>query len=302
MDHGMTSFHLMLRENALDHFDTVFAYGPNHIEEIRQAEELANLPAKRLVPTGYGLLDDLLEAVAADPEAAKTGSGPPVALIGPSWQLGNIMEFCLEETVRPLLEAGFKVVVRPHPEFTRRFPEKIAAFGALFAEELEAGNLVLETDFASNTTVYSADLVVTDWSSLAQEFSYATGKPSIFINTPMKVMNPNWRALKAPPLDITLRDMIGESVDVADLGSLGEVATAMVADRDQWRQRIDGVMRDNIYFIGESDQAMGEYLVEAVERFARARRGRGAVESEPEDGRAAEGSEEPKEVQAGQGG
>ncbi|MDR2381202.1 MAG: YidC/Oxa1 family membrane protein insertase, partial [Bifidobacteriaceae bacterium] len=60
LDHGMTSLHLMLREGALDHFDTIFAYGPNHVSEIRQLEALRGLPAKRVVVTGYGLLDDLL--------------------------------------------------------------------------------------------------------------------------------------------------------------------------------------------------------------------------------------------------
>ena len=41
-----------------------------------------------------------------------------------------------------------------------------------------------QTSFASSETVYSADLVITDWSSIANEFSYATKKPSYLSTRP----------------------------------------------------------------------------------------------------------------------
>jgi YidC/Oxa1 family membrane protein insertase len=266
VDHGMTSFHLMLREHALDHFDTIFAYGPNHIDEIRQAERLAGLGPKRIVVTGYGLLDDLLESVEELGQTAP--NSPPIALVAPSWQVDNLVELCLAETVDPLVEAGFKVVVRPHPEFVKRFKDKTAAVGQSLAHHIESGAVEYQTDFSSNSTVYSSDLVVTDWSSIAQEFSYATKKPSIFINTPMKVMNPNWRRLDTPPLDITLRDMIGVSLDVEELSRIGQVAADLLSQAPDWKRRIDRVLQDNIYFVGRSEQAAGAYLVEAAARFA----------------------------------
>ncbi|MDR1188359.1 MAG: membrane protein insertase YidC [Bifidobacteriaceae bacterium] len=264
LDHGMTSFHLMLREGALDHFDTVFAYGPNHIEEVRQLEERRGLPPKRLVVTGFGLLDDLLEAVTELGTPAARGA--PVALVAPSWQFDSIMEACLAETVRPLIASGFQVVVRPHPEFVRRFPDKIEAAAAAFAPEIADGRMELETDFSSNSTVYTADLVVTDWSSIAQEFSYATGKPSIFVNTPMKIMNPEWERIGTPPLDITLRDMIGVSIDVDGLDRIGQVARRLLEEAADWRAKIEAVLEDNIYCVGSSELAMGEYIVEALAR------------------------------------
>ncbi|MDR2452977.1 MAG: membrane protein insertase YidC [Bifidobacteriaceae bacterium] len=268
LDHGMTSLHLMLRDGALDHFDTVFAYGPNHVQEIRQTEALKGLPAKRIVVTGYGLLDDLLDSVAALPP--EQANNPKVALVAPSWQIDNIMELCLAETVQPLLEAGFRVVVRPHPEFVKRFANRIAEIRAALAEPIASGQLELQTDFSSNFTVYTADLVVTDWSTIAQEFSYATLKPSIFINTPMKVMNPNWQDIASPPLDITLRDMIGVSLDVDELARIGAVATDLVASAAAWRDQIKAVMEDNIYYVGSSELAMGEYILEALASHAAA--------------------------------
>ena len=52
---------------------------------------------------------------------------PRIILIAPSWQKDNILESCLEETLKPLLATGYRIVVRPHPEFVKRFPAKIRA-------------------------------------------------------------------------------------------------------------------------------------------------------------------------------
>ncbi|MDR1808147.1 MAG: membrane protein insertase YidC [Propionibacteriaceae bacterium] len=268
LDHGMASLHLMLREGALDHFDTVFCYGPNHIDEVRQTEAAYGLPAKRLVQTGYGLLDDLLESVAA--LGADVHNDPPIALIAPSWQPGNILESCPEEVVRPLLDEGFRVIVRPHPEFVKRFGDKLRALQERFAGE-PADRFELQTDFSSNQTVYTADVVVTDWSTIAQEFSYATKKPSIFVNTPMKIMNPNYGKIAAVPLEIALRDEIGRSLDLDQLATIGIVATDMVDHPEAWRDRITAVMERWIYHIGCSEEFAGGYLLAALARHERAR-------------------------------
>ena len=54
---------------------------------------------------------------------------------------------------------------------------------------------------------------MTDWSGIAYEYSFTTLKPTLYINTPMKVMNPDYEELGIEPFDITVRDEIGISVD-----------------------------------------------------------------------------------------
>jgi YidC/Oxa1 family membrane protein insertase len=261
-DHGMTSYHLTLRQHALDHFDTIFTFGPNHDQEVRRAEELYELPAKTLVPTGYPLLDDLLESVRELPIDHQ--SEPPLALIAPSWQPENLMELCLPQTVAPLLAAGFDVIVRPHPEYVKRFGQRIQESLASFEQELAAGRLALERDFSSNKTVYLASVVITDWSSIAQEFSYATKKPTIFINTPLKVMNPAWESFGLEPLDISLRSQLGQNLNLDELESIGRVALDLLARRTEYRRRITQVMKESLYSCGEAAERAGSYILTSL--------------------------------------
>jgi len=274
LDHSMTSLQLMLRKNSLDHFDTIFCYGPNHIVEARETEKLYQAPQKALVKTGYGLLDELLErveALEANQQPDKPNKNKQL-LIAPSWQPNNILDLCLDDLLSPLLGKGYNIIVRPHPEYVKLFPQRMKAIIERYEKECttpdELGGLLrIETDFSSNETVYLSDLVITDWSTIAQEFSYATKKPSLFINTPMKTMNPEWNLLPLVPLDISLRDELGVSADTDKLATLDEVVADLLIKSSEYRSRITEILNENIYDIGNAAQGAGEYLIARVKEI-----------------------------------
>ena len=281
IDHGMASFHLMYRKGALDHFDTIFCYGPSNIAEVRETEKRYGLAPKRLVKTGFPLLDSMLEKVKA---LDQVPNDPPVILVAPSWQKDNILELCLHETLDPLLAAGYRVTVRPHPEFVKRFPAKIQAIQDHYGDQ-PSDRLEIQTDFSDNETVYRADLVITDWSSIAQEFSYASKKPSLFINTPMKILNPEYDQIPIVPLDISLRDQIGVSIDPGDLDQLADQVARLLADKDSYREQISLLVNQNIFDVGDGARAGGQYIIHSLEA-ARQREGQPVAEEAPPDDRA----------------
>ena len=50
--------------------------------------------------------------------------------------------------------------------------------------------------FSSNDIVFNADLMITDWSGITYEYAYTTKKLVLFIDTPMKIMNPEYEKMK----------------------------------------------------------------------------------------------------------
>ncbi|MBI1859762.1 MAG: hypothetical protein HYR96_02445 [Deltaproteobacteria bacterium] len=55
--HTMVSTHMIYREGAFNHYDTILSVGPRHSREIRATEAHYRLPAKILIDHGYGRLD-----------------------------------------------------------------------------------------------------------------------------------------------------------------------------------------------------------------------------------------------------
>lgn len=258
MFHGCTSTHMVIREKALDHYDTVFCPGPYQAEEIRWREGRHGLSRKNLLETGYGLIEDLTDAFA---EMSDTGHTEPQILIAPSYQADNLMDNGIDVLLEQILHKGFRVIVRPHPQYIRRAPQKIAAFAQKYQNELEKNLFEFQTDFSSSDTVYRSDLVITDWSTISYEFSFTTLRPTLFINTPMKVVNPHYVEYPMEPLDITLRNRIGRNLDVKDLGQAGTLIRTMLDDASSYREQILNTRNDIMPQFGRSAEIGGTYIL-----------------------------------------
>jgi len=255
--HHFTSL-MLLREGALDHYDTVFCVGKHQIEEIRRTEQRYGLPPKKIVKVGYGQIDKLLRMYSTMPQ---TEHQIPQILIAPSWSERNILDNCLDEIIKNLVE-NYNLIVRPHPEYIRRFPEKWQNI----MNKYNMGNLSFDQDFLSNDSIYQSDILITDWSNIAYEFSYCTKKPTIYINTPMKVMNSEYHKLGIEPLDITLRNKLGVSVDNDKLNSLPIIIEDMRKNSEKYRTSIESTVTEYLFYPGRSGEAAGKYI---MSRFSR---------------------------------
>lgn len=260
MFHHMTSTHLVSHKGSFDNYDTVLCAGQHQIDELRRAEELYGTPPKKLVACGYDLLDRGIATYDAKP---KTVHEVPVVMVAPSWQEDCILDSCIDDLLESLLGKGFSVVVRPHPEYVKRYRPRWESIQAKYAHVPE-GELCFEQDFSSNSSVFDSDVLITDWSSVAHEFSFSTLKPSVFVDTPMKVNNPDYGLYGMVPTDISTRNEIGVSFSPSKLGDLGTVVEGMLADQEGWRDRIREVRSRMIFNLGVGGEVAGEYLLSAI--------------------------------------
>lgn len=260
--HGVMSTTMCMRKGAYDHFDTVMCVGQHQIDEIRETEAMYHLPAKNLVPCGYGMLDNMLAAYEKMPEEAHAQKR---ILIAPSWQEGNILESCIEELVQQLYGEGHFVVVRPHPEFIKRFPGKMEAIAAKF-QNLDPKLFSLERDFSSNVTIYTADIVITDWSGIAQEFAFTTKRPVLLINTPMKVLNPEYVKYEHQPLDITLRPELGRTLELDEISKAGAAVEELLENRAYYAEKLDEITHRCVFNLGSSGAAAGRYILKKISK------------------------------------
>jgi len=261
--HGPASLHLTAREAAYDHFDTFFCVGTHQAAEIRRREELAGLPKKILVKAGYGLHDQLVEKFN---QLEKDEHKKPQILIAPSWQPDNILDICITPMLDSLLTSNQIIIIRPHPQYTRIFPERIAALQDKYHAHIQAGELVLDLNLLDSNSIFLSDILITDWSGIAFEFSYATNKPSIFINTPMKILNPNYAEYKLDVLDISLRDQVGVSIDLENITNIQDTVNYLLNAKDSYAAKIKDVVEKYLFYPGRNGGAGGQYIIKKLRR------------------------------------
>ena len=260
-DHGVSSDNMTLRTHALDHYDTLFAVGPHQVEEARAIEKLYNLKPRRLVKVGYGLLDEMTEAWENTP---KVPHEKKTILVAPSWQKDNIMDSCIDTLIEQFLRPGVRLIIRPHPQYVRLYGEKIEGLEARYKDKL-GEDFVIQTDFSSTDTVYSADLLVTDWSNVGFEFALSTLKPVLYINTPMKIMNPEYDKIDVVPFDIRIRGQLGGELGLDELQKAGDMAMDLLSRPEEFRETIQAVKEKEIYNLGHGAEAAGRYIVRRLE-------------------------------------
>ncbi len=214
MFHYPLSTHMVLSTHALDHYDTVLCVGKFQFDEIRAAERLYGLPQKHLVEAGYGQLEQLHRSYEA---MEKVKRARLKVLIAPSWQQDNILDSCIDAMLTELLGKGFEVVVRPHPEYMKRYKPRM---DAIVQRWQGREDLRFELDFAGNESIFNSDFLITDWSGTAYEFSFVTLKPAVFVDTTPKINNPEYEKLGIEPLEFALRDQVGIRVDPKELSGL----------------------------------------------------------------------------------
>ena len=126
-------------------------------------------------------------------------------------------------------------------------------------------DIEIQTDFSSNSTVFEADLLVTDWSGIAYEYAFTTNKPVLFVDTPMKVMNPEYQKIDTVPINIWMRDVIGDRLDPAKAEETEEKVRNLLEQKDAYQEKIQKFVEEYVYNLGHSAEVGAKYIVQVVQ-------------------------------------
>ena len=266
--HDMMSVHMGFRKAALDHFDTIFCTGEHVAREVRKTEEVYSLPEKTFVKFGYPL-EEKLEKAYEDMD--KTPHAKREILIGPSWQEDNLLDSCVDTLIEQLMCEENHIIVRPHPEYVKRYPEKIKLLTEKYAGVPDE-KLTFELDFTTNKSTYSSDLLITDWSAIAYEFCFSTKKPVLFVNTKMKMENPEWEKLGLTPAEIYLRDKVGVALEKSELDRTKTVADELMSSGEKYKEKITALLHEHLYSYGTNGAEGAKYILRRLAEIQKNRK------------------------------
>lgn len=267
--HDMMSVHMGFRKGSLDNFDTIFATGPHVEREVRATEQTYGLNKKTIVKFGYPLAEKLEAAYEAEP---KTERSVKEILIAPSWQEDNLLDSCIDTLIEKLVCDEYHITVRPHPEYSKRYGEKLKALVDKY-KDAPAERLTFELDFTVNKSIYSSDLLITDWSGIAYEFAFATKKPVLFVNTKMKVENPEWQKIGQTPAEIYLRPQIGHALEKEELpDKVKEAADDLISRSAEYHDKINELKNSHLYSYNSNGAEGVKYILKRLSEMQKQRK------------------------------
>ena len=217
VQHSLVSLHMIYRKGAFDHFDSICCAGEHHKKEIRAMEKTYALPKKNLIEHGYARLDSIIKNAQGK---QKQANKPRHILIAPTWGENCTIESGIgEKIIDQLIDAHYKVTLRPHPQTIKFANDKIRS---ILSKHQNNDLFHYEGNVAGQESLHASDVMICDWSGAALEYAFGLKKPVLFIDVPRKVNNKDYQEIGIEPFEVSIRDKIG-CVLAAD----GDVVTAI---------------------------------------------------------------------------
>lgn len=206
-------------QGSLDNYDVVLTVGPHQEKYIREVEVARNLKAKRMIPVGLPYFDAQYLKKTECSRVKDEQRTRKTILIAPSWGSKG----CLNEYgigfVKELAEAGYDVIVRPHPQSYIAEPDFIAK---CVEATLPYPNVVWDRETVGLVSMEKSDILISDTSSIRFDYAFLYGKPVITLDIPKTSQQEydgvyqkvQWVDVAAPKLGAVLNhDTIGMLTD-----------------------------------------------------------------------------------------
>jgi YidC/Oxa1 family membrane protein insertase len=259
--HSMVSTHLAYRKEAFDNFDTIFCVGNYQIEEIRSAEKIYELKPKKLIKYGYSHLDNLIERFSK----YRINSSKKIhVLIAPSWGKDGLFNTLSRDIIKILLETEYKVTLRLHPMTLKKSKNEIKNIQEEF---LSNTNFVLETDVTNFETIFSSDVIISDWSGIALEYAFSQKKPVVYINVSKKINNKDYEKNPHVPIEESIRKEIGVLVEPSEIELLPKKIKGLIEQNNIFHEKIEKIRDKTIFNIGKSVEEGGKEIINLLNQI-----------------------------------
>ena len=166
----------MYRLFGIDYFDSILLSGEYQKADIRILEKQRDIKQKELVVVGCPYLDTLkqkMEAVPAEENHTFT------VLVSPSWGESALLSKYGEKLLDPLVNTGWRIIVRPHPQSKKSEKEML---DRLTERYKTAENLIWDYERDNIYSMKKSDIMISDFSGIIYDYTFLCDKPVMYVN------------------------------------------------------------------------------------------------------------------------
>ena len=167
-------------------------------------------------------------------------------LIAPSWGENSITNICLEEIIENLILNNYTVIFRPHNMSLIENKKKIRN---LIKKYSNNDAFIYDNSNSSIESLLKADLMIADWGSTGSDFSLGLEKPVIYIDTPTKIRNKEYKNISNTAFEFEIREQIGTILNLNKLSNLPSLISQILKnhDKDNFLEKKKQILNNYVY-------------------------------------------------------
>ncbi len=244
---------LFYRKFAVDYFDSVLCSGEHQKRDIRCLEEKRGLPKKTLFSTGLTYYDVMVKNLNSF-KKNKNDNNINI-LIAPTWKTTGLLDQSGIDWIKVLLEDGYHVTLRPHPQF---FISRNDFIAKIIKELSVFPNLMIDRSPSPEPTMAMADFLISDFSGIIFDFAFLYNKPIIILDNDLPLGGFEGEDVNCEVWEIATRSKLGSIIKPEQISQLSSIIKKI----SQENKTIDRskIKEQSVYHFGTAGIVAGEQL------------------------------------------
>lgn len=243
---------------SFDYYDAVFCSGPGQVKSLRQLEQKRGTPNKYLPLLGCPYYDGLIRRR----NSTETHCEENTVLVAPTWGRNSLLSRTGSMIPALLAQAGFNVIVRPHPQSyisDKPMMEKITRELALYP------NVAFDRERDGFVSLSKAAVMVSDISGIILDYAFTFLRPVIAVGDgPLREGFEAWE-LDHPAWDQAVLPKFGQRIESGREDTIVDVVKNVLAKIDDYRSEIEAIRSENVVNFGCS----GPFIAEELEKLSK---------------------------------
>ena len=253
---------ILYRMFGIDYYDAVLLSGDYQARDIRNLEQLRELPPKELVKVGVPYMDEM--AARLD-RAGPAPEHPRTVLLAPSWGSSAILSVYGGQIIDVLLKTGYHVIVRPHPQ---SFKSETEMIDRLMEQYPNSEQLEWNRDTDNFEVLHRSDILISDFSGVIFDFTLVYDKPVIYTDPKFDVSLYDAWWLDTPLWTISALPRLGQQLTADNMEHLKELIDTCLSDA-QYAEGRRQVKEETWAYAGEGAVRTADYLLKKYEELTK---------------------------------
>lgn len=260
---------------GIDYYDAILTSGEFQIDQLRELEKIRNLPAKEMKIAGLTYLDTMKARLDAEKgkkdgksekdgkkdskkSGGKGGKKDVNVLLAPSWGPSSIFNRYGDRIIDSLLETGYHIIIRPHPQ---SFTSEKEMIEGLMNKYPESGQIEWNRDNDNFDVLNRSDILISDFSGVVYDFALVFDKPVIYADTEFDPAPYDACWLDETPWSLATLEKIGTQLTEENLPEIKKLIDDAISDEGFQKAR-DQARAETWHHMGESAKVVADYLID----------------------------------------
>lgn len=240
---------------GIDYYDALMIAGDHQERDIRELEQLRELPAKEIVKVGIPFMDEMAARLA---DVGPAPEHPRTVLLAPTWGPSAIFKVHGGKIIDKLLQTGYHVIIRPHPQ---SFASEKEMLDELMQEYPESDQLEWNRDTDNFEVLRRSDILISDFSGVVFDFSLIYDKPVIYTDPNFNLAPYDAWFLSHPLWTLSALPRIGKELKMDNLDNIKELIDSCLED-SQYAHARKEVRNETWVYFSEGAVRSADYLME----------------------------------------